>query len=119
MDESILISTKKTLGLTEAYTPFDADILTYINSAFSVLDQLGVGTAGGTFVSDSDDLWADLGLPANQLNMVKTYVYLKCRVMFDPPTTSFTLEAMNKQIAEQEWRLRHFADTVRLDAEGA
>jgi len=105
MEESILKSTKKILNLADDYTPFDLDIITHINAAFSVLDQLGIGPEGGFSIVDDTTLWSEYTAPANQLHLVKTYVYLKVRLVFDPPATSFLIEAMNKQIAEYEWRL--------------
>lgn len=110
METSILTSTKKILGVGEDYTAFDLDILTHINSAFSSLDQLGVGPQGGFFIEGSEVNWAELNLPQNQLNMVRTYIFLKVRMMFDPPATSFLIEATNNQIQEHEWRLRAFAE---------
>lgn len=105
MEESILLSTKKVLGLSEEYTAFDLDILTHINAAFSTLDQLGVGPVNGFMIDGPEDEWTDFGVPPNQLNLVKTYIYLKVRFLFDPPGTSFLLEAQQKQIQEYEWRL--------------
>jgi hypothetical protein len=117
MENSILISTKKILSLPETYTPFDLDIVTHINAAFSSLDQLGVGPAGGFFIEDEAQSWEDIGLPSNQLNMVRSYVYLKARMLFDPPTLSFLIEAMNEQIHEYEWRLKTFQDDVIAQTE--
>lgn len=105
MEPSILTSTKKILGVMADYTAFDLDILTHINAALAVVDQLGVGPEGGFFVEDADASWDALGLPQNQLNLVRTYVFLKVRLLFDPPTTSFLLEAMGEQVQEYEWRL--------------
>lgn len=110
MEASILTSTKKILGVGQDYTAFDLDILTHINAAFSTLDQLGVGPLGGFTIEDSAATWDQLVIPQNQLNMVRTYIFLKVRSLFDPPTTSFALDAMNKQIQEHEWRLQAFAD---------
>lgn len=105
MEPSILTSTKKVLGIAESYTAFDLDILTHLNATFSILDQLGVGPDGGFYVEDATAVWDDYGLPANQLNLVKTYVLLKVRLLFDPPTTSFLIAATEKQIEQYEWRL--------------
>jgi len=114
MEDSILVTIKKILGLSEEYTAFDLDILTHINAAFSVLDQLGVGPEGGHFIVDDLGLWADIGLPPNQLNLVKTYIGLKVRMLFDPPSSGFVLTSMEKQIAEFESRLNMFRE-VELD----
>ena len=112
---SILTDTKQTLGLDYDYLAFDLDIITFINAAFSTLDQLGVGQEGGYFISDSDNQWTEFLCPPNQMNMVKTYVALKVRMMFDPPATSFAQEAMKQQISEFEWRLNLFREVALPD----
>lgn len=104
MSDSILLSTKKILGLEEDYTEFDVDILTHINSAFTTLQQLGIGPPEGFSIEDEDALWADF-LTDERLNSVKTYVYLRVRLLFDPPTTSYLIESLSKQAHELEWRL--------------
>jgi len=105
MESSILISTKKVLGISENYTTFDQDIIMYINSAFASLSQLGVTPAVGFFIEDVSANWEDLELSINEIGMVKTYICLKTRMMFDPPATSFLLDVVNKQITEHEWRM--------------
>jgi hypothetical protein len=112
MESSILTSTKKVLNIPADYTAFDLDILTHINTAFSVLTQLGIGPTTGYFVEDETLMWEDLMLPQVQLNMVRTYIYLKTRMLFDPPGTSFLIDAMNKQIEEHEWRLNVFREEL-------
>jgi hypothetical protein len=102
---SILHSTKKVLGLDADYTPFDQDITTHINATFSLLAQLGVGPVGGFTIESNENLWTELNLPAIQLNLVKAYVFLRVRMLFDPPTTSYLLTSMENQIKEFEWRL--------------
>lgn len=110
MEESILKSTKKSLGLDAAYTPFDLDILVCINSVLANLTQIGVLPDAGYSVADSDDNWSDLDLSMPMLGMVKSYIYVKVRVLFDPPTTSFLLSAYQKQAEEFEWRLKTLKD---------
>jgi hypothetical protein len=106
METSILISTKKILGIDQGYTVFDHDIITHINTTSSILTQLGIGPIEGFMIEDETAEWADfLGPDDPQLNAVKTYVYLKVRQYFDPPTTSYLITAMNEQIQELEWRL--------------
>jgi hypothetical protein len=105
MENSILISTKKILGIAEDYTAFDLDIITHINTAFSTLTQLGVGPAEGFMIEDNTEVWADFIADDSQYNSVKSYVFLRVRQLFDPPTTSYLIEAYNKQIQELEWRL--------------
>ena len=105
MEQSILISTKKILGISEDYTVFDLDIITHINSAFSTLTQLGVGPAAGFMIQDDQELWTDFIVDDLQYNSVKSYVFLKVRQLFDPPTTSYLISAVERQITELEWRL--------------
>lgn len=110
MEASILKSVKKVLNLPSDYTAFDEDVLLHMNSAFSTLSQLGVGPSGGITVDSDTITWDELSLPPDQLNMVRTYIYLKTKLLFDPPGTSFHLDAMNEQIDEQEWRLSALRD---------
>jgi|SRR5580765_1039084 hypothetical protein len=118
MEQSILLSTKKILGIAPDYTVFDLDILTHINAAFSTLTQLGVGPVTGFMIENSDTEWDDFfgTVPDNQFNNVKTYVYLRVRQVFDPPTTSFAIQAFNDQIRELEWRMNvHREETQWVD----
>jgi len=106
MAQSILNSIKKVIGIHPDDVSFDEDIVMHVNSAFSTLAQLGVGPAEGFMIEDDLATWDTfLGADPRLLNSVKTYVYLKVRLVFDPPNTSFVIESMNKQIQELEWRL--------------
>ena len=108
--DSILDSVKKNLGIPEEYTVFDPDIIMHINSAFFVLSQLGVGPEKGFSISSKYNTW-DLYITNDEnLEAVKTYVYLKVRVTFDPPSSSFVLTSMENQIKELEWRLNVAVD---------
>jgi len=105
MTESILTSTKKILDLEESYTAFDLNIMTHINSVFSTLNQLGIGPPEGYRVEDATDTWADfIGTDPRLLN-VKTYTFLRVKLLFDPPPTSFHTTSLKEQIQELEWRL--------------
>lgn len=116
MEDSILISTKKILGLDFDYTAFDLDVITHINSAFSTLNQLGVGPVNGFFIEDDTAMWSDISdLPPNQLHMVKTYVQLKVRSVFDPPNPGYAMTAMQEQIREFEWRLNILREVALPD----
>lgn len=113
METSILTSTKKVLGLSESYTAFDLDIIIHINSTFSVLYQLGIGPDTGFSIEDDTSVWDDYIETNTELfNMVKTYMYLKVRLLFDPPTTSFAIGAFENQIKEYEWRMSAMQDYV-------
>lgn len=109
LENSILKSTKKILGLAESYTAFDHDIIVHINSVFADLHQLGIGPdAGYAIEDDGSEEWADYvttGVPELMLNNVRTYVFLRVKALFDPPSTGYLVEATNKQIEKAEWRL--------------
>lgn len=105
MEASILNSTKKILGLDASYTVFDLDIMMHINSVFVTVAQLGIGPAEGFMIEDESAEWTDFLGDDLKLNNVKTYVYLRVRMLFDPPSTSFHITAINEQIKELEWRL--------------
>lgn len=113
MSDSILTSTKKILGIAEDYTAFDMDVLTHINTAFSTLNQLGIGPTDGFFVEDAGAVWSDFLGDDPRLNGVRTYVYLRVRVLFDPPSTSFHLNAVQEQIRELEWRLNTYREETQ------
>ena len=103
---SILNSVKKRLGISEEYEHFDDDIIMDINSVFAILNQLGVGPSDGFSIENQDAEWSDfLGVNQKKLELVKSYVYLKVKLLFDPPQSSFVLESINRQISEFEWRI--------------
>lgn len=110
MDASILVTLKKLLGLPEDYDVFDMDVMIHANSAFATLSQLGVGPEEPFAIESNSEVWSDFILNDNNLNPVKTYIYLRTRLLFDPPATSFAIEAIKKQIEELEWRLNARAD---------
>jgi len=115
MEDSILKSTKKVLGLDEGYTHFDLDVLTHINTAFYTLHQMGIGPDEGFHVDDETATWSSYTLMAGSepsIAGVRTYIYLKVRMLFDPPQTSFLIASMEKQIAEHEWRLNVSRENV-------
>lgn len=127
METSILISTKKVLGLDPEYDVFDLDVMTHINATFGVLNQMGV-CPDGFMIEDEFAGWDDLNLAQDQLNLVKTYVFLRVKMLFDTPTTSFLIDATTKQIEEIEQRISYNrenlvpfsddeADRVRLQSE--
>lgn len=110
--DSILTSIKKLLGITEDYTHFDSDLIMHINSVLMILTQLGVGPPEGFFIEDSSATWDDFISDDTELQSVKTYVYAKVRLMFDPPTSSVVMECMNRMISELEWRLNVVAEML-------
>lgn len=107
MSNSILTDTKKLLGVAESYTAFDTDIVTHINSVFMTLTQLGVGPSYGYVIEDATATWDSLiGLNIS-LTSVKSYIYAKVRLLFDPPDTSHHMVALKEVIQELEWRIAH------------
>jgi hypothetical protein len=116
MSESILKSIKKVLNLGDDYDVFDVDTLMHINSVFSTLHQLGVGPDQGFMIEDDLQTW-DAFLGADpRLNNIKTYIYLRVRLLFDPPQTGYHTKALEDQIKELEWRINvHREDTKWID----
>jgi hypothetical protein len=102
---SILDSTKKNLGIEADYTAFDVDILTHINTVFADLNQLGIGPDEGFAIEDAAPVWDDYLAGDANLNQVKTYMYLRVRLLFDPPATSYLINSLKEQQQALEWRL--------------
>jgi hypothetical protein len=102
--DSVLTSIKKMLGIDEEYTHFDIDITIHINTALMVLNQLGISLSKN-FITDKTDVWTDLIGSADDIEAVKSYIYFKVRLMFDPPGTSFAIEAIERQLSELTFRL--------------
>lgn len=113
MDESILNSIKKLLGLPPDYTVFDQDILIHINTVFMILNQMGVGPESGYRITSSDNVWSEFIDDASRMESVKTYIYQKVRLIFDPPQNSALIQAIQSSISELEWRLNVANDTTK------
>lgn len=116
MDESILTSIKGLLGLDEEYEHFDSDIIIHINTVFMILNQLGVGPSDGFSIEDELPVWSDFLENANDLEAVKTYIYLKVKLLFDPPLNSAVMESFGKTISELEWRLNVAVDPSEVSS---
>lgn len=112
MDDSILNTIKKMLGIEPDYTAFDTDILVHINTALMILNQLGIGRSEGVVVDGTDTKWDALLLGRTDLAMVKSYIYHRVRLAFDPPQNSFVTAAIEKQITEFEWRVNVQAEST-------
>ncbi len=111
MNQSILTSIKKLLGLAENYEAFDADIILHINTVFMVLHQLGIGPIEGFTITNKKDKWDDYIDEEENLEAIKTYIYLKVKLVFDPPQNGATMEALKNSIKEYEWRLNIQAES--------
>lgn len=110
--DGILTSIKKLLGIEEDYTHFDSDLIIYINSAILGLTQIGVGPADGFKITGTAETWIDFLGDSKMLEAAKTYIYLKVRILFDPPSSGTIVEAMKNTLSEIEWRLTSHADPV-------
>lgn len=108
--ESILTSVKKALNMAEDYTYFDPDIIMHINTVFFTLKQLGVGPEEGFFIEDKEMLWSDYIEDQVECSAVKTYMYAKVRLVFDPPSNSAHIKCLEQVVSEFEWRLYHEAE---------
>lgn len=108
--ESILTSIKKMLGISEEYEHFDMDLIMHINSVFLILTQLGVGPAEGFIIEDDTAEWMDFIEDPVKLQAVKSYMFLKVKLLFDPPTSSAAIESSNRLASEFEWRLNVAAE---------
>lgn len=103
--DSILTSIKKLLGIVEEDTSFDVDVIMHINSAFSELTQIGFGPKDGYSIIGKENLWSEIISDKKTLEMIKTYIYLKVKIIFDPPLNSSTLETYKQEIERYEWRI--------------
>ena len=115
--DSILLSTKKSLGLAASYSAFDPDVIMHINSVMLDLNQLGLGPTGGFVITGEDELWTDFIGTRKDLVAVQSLTYLKVRLLFDPPQTSFVIDSINKQIEKFEWRLMVQAEPMTIPEE--
>lgn len=112
--DSILETIKKMLGLAKDFTAFDTDIIVHINSAMMVLNQLGVGPSKPFSIKNYSETWDDF-LKSKNVELVKSYIYIEVRLLFDPPSNSFLVNALEKQKDEYEWRLTCQAEEYQDD----
>jgi hypothetical protein len=112
--DSILLSIKKLIGIEEDYDHFDQELVMNINTIFMTITQIGVGPETGFFITSADESWSDFSEDMNAIHGIKTYIALKTKLIFDPPSSSFVLESMQRQIAELEWRLNITCDKIEI-----
>lgn len=108
--DSILNSVKKLLGVSDEDGAFDSDIVFYINSVFSALNQIGVGPKETFSITGPSETWSEFTSDNKAMNMVQSYMCMKVRLMFDPPGSSIAMEAIKKVADEYEWRLHVLCD---------
>ena len=110
--ESILGSIKQMLGISQDETNFDSELMLHINGALMIINQLGVGPSTGFIVFGKTQTWSEFLADRKDLELVKTAVYLRVRLMFDPPQNSFLVSSIQKQIEEFDWRITATAAPV-------
>lgn len=115
--DSILTSIKKMLGIQEDYEHFDTDLVLHINSVLMTVTQIGVGPAEGFAIQDKTAVWADLTNDEKKLNSVKSFVYLKVKLLFDPPANSAAMQSLKELASEFEWRLNVAAESANPEGE--
>lgn len=113
--ESILTSVKKMLGIVEEYEHFDPELIMHINSVFMILNQLGVGPSEGFSIEDAETTWSEYIGVGSDLEAVKSFMYLKVQLLFDPPDRSAILEAKKNLLSELEWRLLIAAESTHSE----
>lgn len=116
LEDSILDNIKKMLGIASENTDFDTDIIIHINSVFSTLHQLGIGPSNGYTISGKDSTWEDY-ITTSQIENVRSYIYLRVRLLFDPPQNSFLVDSFKEQIKELEWRFTVTSDEIQNGGE--
>ena len=112
VNSSILLSVKKMLGPSADYDIFDPELIIYINSVFGTLHQLGVGPEEKFVITGDSELWSDFTTEGEEIEEVKSYMYLRVRLLFDPPSSSFVLSSFKEQMKELEWRLQCKAEEI-------
>ncbi len=117
MEESILKTIKQLIGCPDDFEQFDLDLIVHINSAFATLTNLGVGPKEGYRITGADNAWSEFEDDAQKLSLIKDYVYIKTRLLFDPPISGSLMDSLKEQLKEMEWRLYILYDPISEDDE--
>lgn len=117
MEESILKTIKQLIGCPDDFEQFDLDLTIHINSAFAALTQLGVGPKEGYRITGPDNVWSEFEEDTQKSSLIKDYVYIKTRLLFDPPTSGSLMDSLKEQLKEMEWRLYIMYYLVSADDE--
>jgi len=115
MDESILTTVKRLLGILEVYEVFDSELIIHINTVFSILNHIGVGPTEGFKITGKTETWSEFIGDSKLLEDVKTYIYLKVRLIWDPPINGSVISSMKEIISELEWRMNAVSDIEKED----
>ena len=117
MEESILKTIKQLIGCPDDFEQFDLDLMIHINSAFATLTHLGVGPKEGYRITGAYNVWSEFEDDSQKLSLIKDYVYIKTRLLFDPPTSGSLMDSLKEQLKEMEWRLYMLYDPISEDDE--
>ena len=117
MEASILKTIKQLIGCPDDFEQFDLDLIVHINSAFATLTHLGVGPKEGYRITGADNVWSEFEDDAQKLSLIKDYVYIKTRLLFDPPISGSLMDSLKEQLKEMEWRLYMLYDPISEDDE--
>ena len=112
MSDSILVTIKKMLGIASDVDHFDQDIIVYINSTFMLLNQLGIGASEGFIITGDTETWTTFIGARIDLEAVKTYTYLRVKLLFDPPTSATVIESMERFLTQLEYRINTQVEIV-------
>ena len=116
MEESILITIKKMIGFDKDYDYFDTDLIVQINSCFSILGDLDLGPEEGFFITGEQQKWSEFIFTPSYLGMIKNYIFIKTKLVFDRPETAYAIQSLTKMAEELEWRLHMESERIK-DAE--
>ena len=117
MEESILKTIKQLIGCPDDFEQFDLDLIVHINLAFATLTHIGVGPKEGYRITGADNAWSEFEDDAQKLSLIKDYVYIKTRLLFDPPISGSLMDSLKEQLKEMEWRLYMLYDPISEDDE--
>lgn len=118
---SILETIKKLIGIDKDYDVYDIDLIVSINSSFMILNQLGIGPETPFSITDSSSTWKDFFGDEEIFALAKSYIYLRSKLLFDPPSSGVLHEAVERQISEFEWRMHvqaDYNDSKKTEMEG-
>lgn len=118
MDESILVSVKRSVGIVPECSDFDSELIMHINTVLTILTQLGVGSTNGFYITGDAERWTDFITDMRNLHSIKSFVGLKVRLLFDPPTSSAVIDSINRLVSELEWRINVTVDPGDSRGEG-
>lgn len=114
-NQSILNDVKSLCGIPADVDDFDTPLILHCNTVFSGLTQIGLGPKTGFYISDNTKLWSDIIIGEINLHNVKSYVYLKVKMLFDPPANATLVKSMENQIDELEWRIKTELENIELE----